>query len=96
MIEAILICAMSMPSPFFTMPQAAGHYVMHSEEDDIKAFIRKHHPEAEIFITPKGQTDKLREYGWERLPFMWRNMEIWIQRKPRSDSPIKKAIETSA
>lgn len=99
MIEAILICALSLPGASFTRPALVTYHqpavttyqMAKSEQERLEKFIRKNNPGADVFITPKGQTDKLHEYGWERVPFTWRGNEIWIQRKPKSDQKLMEA-----
>jgi len=91
------MCALSLPSESFTRPAIVPYQMVKSEEEQLKYFERwfkKKNPDIEdVFITPKGQSDKLKEYGWERVPFTIHDKEIWIQRKPRSD---EKKMETSA
>lgn len=82
---AFLVCALALPSTHFTRPAIVSWYAIRSEEDKLKAWIRKNNPGADVFITPKGEADKLREHGWEKAPFTWKDKEIWIQRKPKSD-----------
>lgn len=65
------------------------------EVDRLKEWLRKNNPDAEVFITPEGQEEKLKQYGWERVPFRYRDQEIWIQRKPVTDHG-KKLISASA
>jgi hypothetical protein len=90
---AILICALSLPAANFNHGIVSYH-AMKSEEDQLKDAIRKRNPDIEdIFITPRGQSDKLKEYGWEKVPWTWKDLEIWVQRKPKSD---QKMLEISA
>jgi hypothetical protein len=70
-----------------------SYHAAQSEEDDLKDFIKRHNPDAEVFIHENPQEDKLKNHGWERVPFNWRGKQIWIQRKPKSD---KKALGASA
>lgn len=88
--EAFLVCAMSLPAKHHTRPVMVAS--KRDEIQDLKDFIRRGDPGAEVFITPKGQPEKLHDYGWEKVPFNWNGQEIWIQRKPKSD----KRMETSA
>lgn len=67
-----------------------------SEEQRLRNWIHKNNPGCEIFITPKGQAEKLKEYGWEKVPFMWRGNEIWIQRKPAEDKRAHAQISASS
>ncbi len=91
--EAFLTCALALPAANHTRPAISYSSAMKDEVEKLKDFIHKNNPDAEIFITPHGQRDKLHEYGWERVPFNWRGNEIWIQRKPKSD---QKRMEESA
>jgi hypothetical protein len=75
----------------------AYHLMKSTDEEKLTRWIRKNNPDAEVFITPRGDAEKLKEHGWERLPFSWNNKEIWIKRKPKSDqTPNKRLIEASA
>ena len=65
------------------------------ERRQLEEWLRKNNPDAEIFIHPDPQVDKLEEAGFERVPFTWRGNKIWIRRKPHSDV-YKKAIGRSA
>jgi hypothetical protein len=84
-IEAFLICALALPAANYTQPPIVSWQAAKSEEDRLKDWLKKNHDVEDVFITPRGQSDKLKEYGWERVPFKWKDLEIWIQRKPRSD-----------
>lgn len=55
------------------------------EIDKLREFIHKISPGAEITITPPDQ--EMSE--WERLPFTWRGLWIWIKRRPIDDLPKK-------
>ena len=92
-IDLFLICALCLPSPLFSRPAIVGYQAMGNEEDEIRKFLQKNNPGAEVYFTPKGQEDKLKEHGWERVPFTWKGNEVWIQRKPKSD---KKPLKYSA
>lgn len=50
----------------------------------LREFIRRNVPGAEIVITPPGQDMRP---PWERLPFTWRDMLIWIKRPIVYDGP---------
>ena len=83
--EAFLTCALALPGVHFTRPTITPYHASKNEEEQLKDWLRKNNPDADIFITPKGQADKLKEHGWERVPFNWDGKEVWIQRKPRKD-----------
>lgn len=95
MVELFLAIALAMPSPWFTRPRLVP-YFMASEEDRIRDWIKKNNPGAEVFIHPEPQEEKLKEDGWEKVPFTWRGNKIWIQRKPRSDQKKMRTIEVCA
>lgn len=82
-IIAFLICALSIPSTNFTHPAIVSYHAAKSEQESLEDFLHKNNPGAEIFIHPKPQKDKLKEVGFERVPFTWRGNEIWIKRKPK-------------
>lgn len=84
-IEAFLICALSAPAFNFTRPA----FMASSERERLVDWLRKNNPDADVFISPVVDEDKLREMGYERVPFRWRDNEIWIQRKP-PDVDMKK------
>ena len=84
--EAFLIAAMSLPATHHTRPRIVPYFTATDEEGKLIGWIRKHSPGAEVFIHPKPQEEKLREAGWERVPFTWNGKQIWIKRKPRSDT----------
>lgn len=102
-IELFLICALS------AQPAGAQGYQInpgveiqvirtingHTDEEDIKKKIRRNGEIEDIYIHENPQADKMREHGWERLPFTWDNKQIWIKRTPKSDAR-KMAITTSA
>lgn len=98
MINALfLICALSLPAAHSGHAQMTESNQIERELKRLRDFIHKNNPDAEVFITPKGQADKLKEHGYEKIPFTWRDQEIWIQRKPRPDTrPEQKAIGVSA
>lgn len=83
--EAFLVCALALPAASFTRPAILSWFAAKSEEDRLKEWLKKPGGIEDVFITPKGAADRLREYGWERVPFTWKNKEIWVQRKPKSD-----------
>lgn len=98
--EIFLTCALASPAVNFTHPPIekpifAVQDQVKKEIQDLTDFIRKHNPDAEVFITPKGDAERLKEYGWEKVPFTWRDQEIWIQRKPKSDQ-YKREIQEGA
>jgi hypothetical protein len=97
MIPALFLsCALSLPSASFTRPAIVSWQAVKSEADqlnDFERWFKKNNPDIEdVYITPKGQEDKLKEYGYERAPWVWkgvdRDLEIWIQRKPKSDQKL--------
>ncbi len=92
-IEGSALAPRSSPS---TRSGILSYQAMSSEEKDIRDFIKKHYPGAEIFIHKKPQREILKEHGWERLPFNWKDSEIWIQRKPKDDGKKTREIERSA
>lgn len=93
---AFLICALA-PRPM-SIPSATAvrvYQMMRSEEDKLVDWIRKVHPDAEVFIHPDPQEGKLKDHGWERVPMTWKGKQIWIKRKP--DENVKhRAVEMSA
>lgn len=91
MIELFLICALSLPSTNFTRPAIVSYHAAIRDEKDLMEDLKKHREIDDVFITPKGQADKLREHGWEQLPFSINDKEVWIQRRPKSDKKIKGA-----
>lgn len=84
MTALFLICAMSLPSLNHTRPAITPWSMAKNEEDQLKDFIRKNEPEAEVKITPRGNSKKWKEYGWEKIPWIWKDNEIWIKRHPRA------------
>lgn len=93
-VQAIFLVAALAVRPAFVpvaTPVAIRVYqMMKSEEERLRQFIDRYAPNAEVFIHPRPQKDKLKEAGFERVPWTWRGNEIWIQRKPKSDEPPKK------
>lgn len=85
MVALFLTGVLALPLIGFRHPALVSAQAVKTEEQTLKDWLRKNNPEADVFITPHGQHDKLKEYGWERVPFNWRGQEIWIQRKPKSD-----------
>lgn len=83
--EIFIICALALPSPHFTHAPMVAEQRNKDEIDKLHDFIHKIAPGAEITITPPDQ--EMPE--WERLPFTWRGLWIWIQRRPVSDLPKK-------
>lgn len=79
-----LICALTEPSLNFNHPMMANMSDYSSEVNAIKDFIKKHVPSAEIVITPKDQDMP----GWEKFPLRWREMQVWIRRKPVNDKRV--------
>lgn len=91
-----LICALSVPASHFTRPPIVPWQLANSEEDRLRDWIKKNNPNAEIYIHPNPQEGKLKELGWERIPFTWNGKQIWIQRKPKNDPKMRECIKTSA
>jgi hypothetical protein len=77
-----LLCVLALWSPFFTEDGV--------ERKKLIDWLRKSNPDAEVFIHPAPQEGKLKEAGWERVPFTWRGEKIWIRRGP------PKAMQVSA
>lgn len=94
--ELFLICALSLPATHHSRPEITPWQMVRSEVDRLKDFIHKNNPDAEIFIHPEPQEEKLREYGWEKVPFTWRGNKIWIKRKPNPDVKHLNAFAVSA
>jgi hypothetical protein len=68
---------------FLMMPDLA------KEIEALRAFIRRYEPGAEIHISPEEQKPK--GQAWERVPFMWRGLGIWIRRFPNYDKRVEEA-----
>jgi len=83
--EAVLICALSLPASHFTRPTIGPWQLMKDEIERLKDFIHRNDPDAEIFIHPEPQEEKLKEDGWERVPFTWKGNKIWIKRQPKKN-----------
>jgi len=95
--ELFLVGALSLPSTHHFWPAIGSHQMAGGGEvERLKEWIRKNNPDAEVFIHPNPQEEKLKENGWERVPFTWRGNKIWIQRKPVSDQKKQRRIEASA
>jgi hypothetical protein len=77
-----LTCALALPSANSTQPAIVSYQAAKSEQERLTDWLRKNNPGAEVFIHPEPQEEKLKEYGWERVPFTWRGNKIWIKRKP--------------
>lgn len=88
---AFLMCALSLNSPNFTHQPILSWHVARSEEDALADELRKNGDIEDVFITPKGDRERLRNYSWDRLPWTINGKEIWIQRKPKSDQRLKGA-----
>lgn len=84
MIELFLMCSLSLPAMSFTRPPMVVWFGS-NEEARLVAWLRKNNKDAEIFIHENPRVDKLKEYGYERIPFSYNNQQIWIRRKPVSD-----------
>jgi hypothetical protein len=79
------MCALSLPARWHTWPRIVSYQMAKSEEEKIRDFIHKGAPDAEIFIHENPQEDKLKENGWERVPFVWGGKKIWIKREPKKN-----------
>lgn len=90
--EAFLICALALPSPSFTWPRIVPWFAS-NEEEKLTDWLRKHNEIDEVFIHENPQEDKLKDHGWERVPFTINGKKIWIKRKPHAD---QKMMEVSA
>jgi len=86
--ELILACALALPPANF---MSSPYHVMKSEYDQLVEWLRKNNPDAEVFIHPTPQEDKLKDAGFERVPFTWRGNHIWIRRKEVSDKYIRRS-----
>lgn len=91
MLEALLICALALPSARFTWPRMVSYHIAPSEEERLREWLRRKGGAEEVFIHPNPQTDLLKREGWERVPIKWRDNEIWIRRKPISDKKPREA-----
>lgn len=91
--EVFLVCALALPAASHTRPPIISYHATKSEQERLENWIRKNNPDAEVFIHPEPQAERLKKHGWEKVPFTWRGNEIWIQRKPKSD---RKMMETAA
>lgn len=95
--ETFLFCAMSLPATNFTRPPIASYHAMKTEEEqlrDLENWIKKNNPGAEVFIHENPQVERLKQDGWERTPINFKDKQIWIKRKPESDT--WKALGSSA
>jgi hypothetical protein len=94
MLESIfLVAALALPPANFAPPLLATHPIV-EELRDLRRFIEERHPGAEINIIPPGQP--FDSTHWERLPFLWRDHEIFIKRAPVHDTYRRRRRETSA
>jgi hypothetical protein len=87
--ELFLACALALPSANFTQPAVVSYQAAKSEQERLTDWLRKNNPGAEVFIHPEPQAGKLKDYGWEKVPFTWRGNQIWIKRKPKSDKKLQ-------
>lgn len=86
--ELFLICALALPSVHHTRPSIVSYHMVKSEQEQIKDlenWLKKKNPGIEVFIHKTPQSDKLKEYGWERFPANIFDHQIWIRRKPAND-----------
>lgn len=91
MMELFLVMTMALPSPHFTHPPLQCASAIDYERAKLEKFIRKNNPDAEVFIHRTPPEELLRKNGWERVPILWRNNQIWIRRKEISDKKIKES-----
>lgn len=92
MIPAIfLTAALSLPGANYTRPPIVSVQAIKSEEDQLKDWIKKKGDFEEVFIHDNPQEDKLKEYGWERVPYTWKGKGIWGRRRPKSDQKLREA-----
>lgn len=100
--EAFLCVALSLPSVTSFAPMAKDWGIVWiagsdqtpnvvREEKKLKDWLKKGGAE-EVFIHPNPDRERLWEHGWEKVPFRWRDNDIWIRRKPN----LQSRIETSA
>lgn len=95
--EVFLVCALSLPALHHTRPAIVSHVMAKSEEERLVDWLRKNNPDADVFIHEKPHVEKLKENGFEQVPFTWRGNKIWIKRKPHTDQrPVKRQILVSA
>lgn len=55
----------------------------------LKDFIHRYEPDAEIHISHEEQKPK--DPAFQRLPFLYRGMSIWIKRFPNYDKRVEEA-----
>lgn len=91
--ELFLVCALSIPASNFTKPPILSYQVAKSEEDQLVDWLKKNGDVDEVFITNKGDAPRLKEWGYERVPFTHKGREIWIRRNPKDD---QKKLQESA
>ena len=84
---AFLLCALALPSPYFTFQIVPYH--MDSEEERLKAWLRKNNPDATVYIDKNPQEDWLKREGFERVPINYKGKQIWIRREPKSDKTMR-------
>lgn len=68
------------PRGRFPFMRSAG-----AEINKIEDFVRSVVPGAQIIITSVGE----KKIGWERLPFLWNNLAIWIRRPTVYDRTMR-------
>lgn len=90
----MLSSTLALPTVYFKDPQNIDAWI--SQYHELKKFIHKIHPGAEILITRKGEPPK--DLGWEQLPFTWNNMSVWIRRHSIYDNihDYYERLDTSA
>ncbi len=79
--EVFLICALALPPVQFHEPETIHEWIEQYQE--LKKFIHRIHPEAELLITTIDSPPRDRQY--EKLPFTWNGHWVWIKRRPIFD-----------
>lgn len=87
-----LSCALASPVVNFTRAEMTDYNYIHDEIEQLKEWVRKRHPGAEVHIVNGDAPESLMKIsGWEKLPFRWRDCQIWIRRKPSNDFPVSRS-----
>lgn len=77
--EVFLVCALSLPVVSCSADRIA------EELRHLREFIHHNVPGAEVVLTVYD--NDMTRAGMERLPFKWREMNIWIKRPTVRDTP---------
>jgi hypothetical protein len=93
---AFLICALALPSANFNRPSIVSWHAVRNEEDALRDGLRKHPEIDDVFITPEGTEDTLRDHGWSKAPFSINGKQVWIHRKPKSDQKYDQKLLEAA